>query len=122
LDVKATEHYCFIHYKSRVLAPSHGCKDAVWLKGLFGEFGRMQDKVKLLCDSQSAIHLAKNPTYHSKTKHIPIKYHFVRQVIDKGGVSLEKVHTKENYADMFTKPVLLEKLRWCLASLGLQKR
>ena len=82
----------------------------------------MQDKVKLLCDSQSAIHLAKNPAYHNKTKHIPIKYHFVRQVIDEGGVSLEKVHTKENCADMFTKPVLLEKLQWCLASLSLQKR
>ena len=71
---------------------SHACKEVVWLKGLFGEFGRMQDKVKLLCDSQSAINLAKNPTYHSKTKHIPIKYHFVRQVIDEGGVSFEKVH------------------------------
>jgi hypothetical protein len=62
------------------------------LKGLFGEFGRMQDKVKLLCDSQSVIHLDKNPTYHNKEKHIPNKYHFVRQVIDEGGVSLEKVH------------------------------
>jgi hypothetical protein len=60
------------------VAASHACKEAVWLKVLFGEFGRMQDKVKLHCDSQSAIHLAKNPTYHSKTKHIPIKYHFVR--------------------------------------------
>jgi hypothetical protein len=38
----------------------------------------MQDKVKLLCDSQSASHLAKNPSYQSKTKRIPIKYHFVR--------------------------------------------
>ena len=85
-------------------------------------FGRLQDNIRLLCDSQSAIHLAKNPAYHSKSKHIPIKYHFVRQVITERGVSLEKVHTKENCADMFTKPVLLEKLRWCLASLGLQKR
>jgi hypothetical protein len=108
--------------EAEYVAASHACKEAVWLKGLFGEFGRIQDKVKLLCDSQSAIHLAKNPAYHSKTKHIPIKYHFVRQVIDEGGVSLEKVHTKENCADMFTKPVLLEKLQWCLASLGLQKR
>jgi hypothetical protein len=82
----------------------------------------VQNKVKLLCDSQSVIHLAKNRAFHSKTKHIHIKYHFVRQVIDEGGVSLEKVHTKENYADMFTKPVLLEKLRCCLTSLGLQKR
>ena len=64
--------------EAEYLTASHACKEAIWLKGLFGEFGRMQDKVKLLCDSQSAINLAKNPTYHSKTKHIPIKYHFVR--------------------------------------------
>eukprot|EP00253_Pinus_taeda_P034012 PITA_34012 len=108
--------------EAEYIAASHACKEAIWLKCLFGEFGRLQDNIKLFCDSQSAIHLAKNPTYHSKPKHIPIKYHFVRQVITEKGVSLEKVHTKENCADMFTKPILLEKLCWCLASLGLQKR
>eukprot|EP00253_Pinus_taeda_P003588 PITA_03588 len=108
--------------EAEYIAASHACKEAVWLKGLLGEFGRLQDNIRLLCDSQSAIHLAKNPAYHSKSKHIPIKYHFVRQVITERGVSLEKVHTKENCADMFTKPILLEKLCWCLASLGLQKR
>eukprot|EP00253_Pinus_taeda_P014092 PITA_14092 len=105
--------------EAEYIAASHACKEAIWLKGLFGEFGRLQDSIKLFCDSQSAIHLAKNPAYHSKSKHILIKYHFVRQVITERGVSLEKVHTKENCADMFMKPVLLEKLRWCLASLGL---
>eukprot|EP00253_Pinus_taeda_P012946 PITA_12946 len=108
--------------EAEYIAASHACNEAIWLKGLFGKFGRLQDNIKLFCDSQSEIHLAKNPAYHSKSKHIPIKYHFVRQVITERGVSLEKVHTKENCADMFTKPVLLEKLSWCLASLGLQKR
>eukprot|EP00253_Pinus_taeda_P031287 PITA_31287 len=108
--------------EAEYIAASHACKEAIWLKGLFDEFGRLRDNINLFCDSQSAIHLAKNPAYHSKSKHITIKYHFVRQVITESGVSLEKVHTKENCADMFTKPVLLEKLRWCLASLGLQKR
>lgn len=93
----------------------------VWLKGFIGEFGRLQDNIKLFCDSQSAIHLAKNPAYNSKSNHIPIKYHFVRQVITERGVSLQKVHTKENYVDMFMKPVLLEKLHWCLVSLGLRR-
>eukprot|EP00253_Pinus_taeda_P016646 PITA_16646 len=104
------------------IAASHACKEAIWLKGLFGEFGRLQDNIKLFSDSQSAIHLAKNLAYHSKSKHIPIKYHFLRQVITERGVSLEKVHTKENCVNMFMKQVLLEKLCWCLASLGLQKR
>jgi hypothetical protein len=92
------------------------------LNGLLGEFGRMQNNIIVFCDSQSAIHLATNPVYHSKMKHIDIKYHFVRQVIDGGGVDLKKVHTQENCADMFTKPMLLEKLWWCLDSLGLQRR
>jgi hypothetical protein len=89
---------------------AHACKEEIWLKGLLGEFGRMQDKVKLFFHSQSVIHLAKNPAYHNNTKHIPIKYHFVRHVIDEGGVALEKVHTQENCVDMFMKLVLLEKL------------
>ena len=64
--------------EAKYIATSHACKEVVWLKGLFGEFGRMQDNINLFCDSQSEIHLAKNPAYHSKSKHIPIKYHFVR--------------------------------------------
>jgi hypothetical protein len=42
----------------------------------------MKDKVKVFCDSQSSIHLARNASYHSMTKHISIKYHFLRQVVD----------------------------------------
>ena len=75
--------------EAEYIAASHACKEAVWLKGLLGEFGRLKDNIRLLCDSQSAIHLAKNPAYHSKSKHILIKYHFVRQVITERGVSLE---------------------------------
>ena len=89
---------------------------------MLGELGKVQNTTKVFCDSQSAINFAKNPAYHSKTKHILIKYHFVRHVVDEGGVVLEKVHTKKNSANMFMKPVTLEKLRWCLASLGLQER
>ena len=51
--------------ESEYVVASHVCKEAFWLKDLFGEFGRMQDKVELLCDSQIAIHLAKNPAYNS---------------------------------------------------------
>jgi hypothetical protein len=70
----------------------------------------MEDKVKVSCDIQSVIHLARNLAYHSKTKHIFIKYHFLRWVVDQGGVALKNVHTKVNSTNMFTKPVLLEKL------------
>ena len=108
--------------KVEYIVVSHPFKQAIWLKGLLGEIGRLQNIVPVFCDSQSALHLATNPVYHSKTKHIDVKYHFVRQAISEGGVDLKKVHTKENCADMFTKPVILEKFRWCVASLGLTKK
>ena len=61
-------------------------------------------------DSESAIHLVTNPAYHSRTKHIDVRYHFLRHVIDGGKVALQKVHTRENCADIFTNPVTVEKL------------
>eukprot|EP00253_Pinus_taeda_P013675 PITA_13675 len=64
--------------EAKYIAASHACKEAIWLKSLFGEFGRLEDNIKLFCDSQSAIHLDKNLAYHSKSKHIPINYHLVR--------------------------------------------
>ena len=64
------------------------------------EIGRLWNSVHVLCDSQTAINLATNHVYHSRTKHIDVKYHFVRQAISEGGVDLKKVHTKENCADI----------------------
>jgi hypothetical protein len=64
--------------EAEYIVVSHACKEAIWLKGLLGEYGKVQDKVNLLCDHQSVTHLANNPTYHSKTKHFTVKYHFVR--------------------------------------------
>ena len=54
------------------------------------EIGRLQNSVHVFCDSQSVIHLATNIFYHSKTKHIDVKYNFVRQSISEGGVDLKK--------------------------------
>eukprot|EP00253_Pinus_taeda_P002288 PITA_02288 len=108
--------------KVEYIAASDASKEAIWLKRLLDKIGRMEEKVNVFCDIQSAIHLATNPTYHSKTKHIDVRYHFLRHVIDSGKVALKKVHTWENCVDILTKPVTVEKLRWCLFSLGLQKR
>eukprot|EP00253_Pinus_taeda_P019335 PITA_19335 len=107
--------------EAEYIAASDASKEAIWLKGLRDEIGRTQEKVDVFCDIQSAIHFATNPAYHRRTKHIDVRYHFLRHVIDVGKVALQKVHTQENCANIFTKPVTVEKLRWCLTSLGLQK-
>ncbi|KAL5568700.1 hypothetical protein UlMin_025275, partial [Ulmus minor] len=72
--------------------------------GLVGELGCVHDKVEVFCDNQSSIHLTKNQMFHERTKHIDIKLHFIRDVVSRGIVTVEKIHTDENPADMLTKP------------------
>ena len=70
----------------------------------------------LYSDNQSAIHLAKKTSLHSNTKHIHIKYHFIRSVLDEELLKLEKIHTSQNPIDMLTKGVTIKKLRFCWPS------
>ena len=64
----------------------------------------------LYCDSQSAIHLNKNKTFHSKSKHIDVKYHWIRDELEMKLFCLKKIHTDENGSDMMTKPIPTKKL------------
>ncbi|KAL1549635.1 1,8-cineole synthase, chloroplastic-like [Salvia divinorum] len=68
---------------------------------------------------QSAIFLAKNLAFHSKTKHMELKYHYIQHLLEMKIVQLEKILGSENPADMFTKVMTLEKLKLCVASIGL---
>ena len=61
----------------------------------------------------------KNPTFHARTKHIDVQFHFVRDMVEDGKVNLEKVDTVKNVADALMKPVGTEKFRWCSESMGL---
>jgi hypothetical protein len=74
----------------------------------------------LYCDSESAIHLLKNSSFHSKTRHIHLGYHFIQSILEDGHLKLEKTHTSQNPTDMLTKGVTREKLSSCSVSVGLQ--
>ena len=78
------------------MAATHASKEEVWLQILCLGIGMVQQDVRIDCDSQSAIFLAKNPDYHSKTKHIDIQYRFVRDMVEEKKVSLMKVDTLKN--------------------------
>ena len=89
-------------------------KEAIWLQGLLRELGIGQEEITIFCDSQSAIQLAKNQVYHARTKHIDVRYHFIREIIKDGGVIMQKIHTTDNPADMLTKVVIVVKFQHCL--------
>ena len=100
------------------MATTHASKEAVWLQRLCSSMGLVQGAIRIDCDSQSAIFLAKNPAYHSKTKHIDVQYHFVRDMIEDKKVLLVKVDTLKNIADALTKSVSSEMFSWCRETMG----
>ncbi|XP_031248099.1 secreted RxLR effector protein 161-like [Pistacia vera] len=100
--------------ESEYIAVTDAFKEALWLKGIPTEANLISGKVTVYFDSQSAIHLSKNPVYHEKTKHVDVRYHFVRDQITNRIIELKKVTTEENPADMGTKIVTTAKFKHCL--------
>eukprot|EP00253_Pinus_taeda_P008385 PITA_08385 len=98
---------------------THASKEAVWLQRLCSSMGLVQGAIRIDCDSQSAIFLAKNLAYHSKTKHIDVQYHFLRDMIEDKKVLLVKVDTLKNTTDALTKSVSSEKFFWCRKTMGI---
>ena len=68
------------------------------------DYGLKFSRTAIFCDNQAAIRICKNPVQHSKTKHIDIKVHFIRDCYDRKLITMEEVHTDNNVADLFTKP------------------
>ena len=81
------------------------------MKNFLQDLGMKHEKYVLFCDSQSAIHLAKNSSYHSQTKHIDVRYHWIRDVVSSKLLKLEKIHTDDNGSDMITNILPNEKLQ-----------
>ena len=96
-------------------------KKAIWLQGLLDDLSVGQKHVAVFCDNQSAIHLAKNQVYHAWTKHIDVRYHFVREIIEESGVLVQKFKTDDNPADMLTKVVTTIKFNHCLGLINIEK-
>ncbi|CAA0816671.1 cysteine-rich RLK (RECEPTOR-like protein kinase) 8 [Striga hermonthica] len=89
--------------EAEYVAVTEAAKELVWLQNFLNELGRPQEDVALYSDSQSAIHLAKNPAFHSRMKHIEVKYHFIWQLLEKKMLQLKKIRGDRNPADMLTK-------------------
>lgn len=86
----------------------------MWIRGFLEELGYKQPAAKIWCDSHSAICLSKNSVFHERTKHIAVKFYFVRDAITDGEVEVLKIHTSRNPADMLTKVIPVGKFKAAL--------
>lgn len=89
------------------------------MKRFVRQLGFTQKKYVLYCDNQRAIHLAKNSTFHAKSKHIDVRYHWIRDVLDAKFLELEKIHTDDNGSDMMTKALPRGKFETCRSIAGM---
>ncbi|PSS08126.1 Endonuclease [Actinidia chinensis var. chinensis] len=108
--------------EAEYMAVTEAFKEAIWLHGLINDLGIDQEHVDVYCDSQSAICLAKNQVHHSRTKHIDVRFHFIREILNEGDVLLEKISTKDNPADMLTKVVSGIKFKHCLDLINISEQ
>lgn len=106
--------------ESEYVAITHATKELVSLRYFISEvFSTLRNPTTLYADSQSAIAMAKSDSYSSRTKHIAIRYHYIRKAITHRVVSLTWINTHSNVADLFTKALDVEKTRFFAKGLGL---
>ncbi|KAI3819532.1 hypothetical protein L1987_13373 [Smallanthus sonchifolius] len=87
------------------IASSKATKEAAWMKKVIADLGVMpsiQKPIEILCDNTGVIAQAKEPRSHHITKHILRRFHYIRDILEQGGIVLNKVHTDQNLADLFT--------------------
>jgi len=77
------------------IAAGSSCSQLVWMKQMLKEYNVEQYVLTLYCDNLSAINISKNPIQHSRTKHIDIRHHFIRDLVEEKIITLEHVATEE---------------------------
>ncbi|KAG9447535.1 hypothetical protein H6P81_013663 [Aristolochia fimbriata] len=115
-DRKSTSGGCF--YLEYIAAGSC-CAQLIWMKQMLSYYGVNSKVMTVYCDNTSAINISKNPVQHSRTKHIDIHHHFIRELVEEGQVILEHVSTENQLADIFTKSLDAKKFEFLRGALGL---
>lgn len=104
------------------IAAESSCSQLIWMKQMLEEYNVQQDVMTLYCDNLSAINISKNPIMHNRTKHIDIRHHFIKDLVEDKIITLEHVATEKQLANIFTKALdanQFEKLRvnWAFVCL-----
>ena len=106
--------------EAEYIALSEATQEAIWLQRLLTDIGvPLKGPTVIHEDNQGAFAIARNPVAHARTKHIDIRYHFVREGIQNGAVDLTYVPTDEMVADILTKPLPKHRFKKLLHAMGL---
>jgi hypothetical protein len=103
--------------EAEYVAASACCSQVIWMQHQLLDYGLSFTHTPIFCDNDAARKIVKNPVQHSKTKHIDIKMHFIRDCYDRGLITMEQVHTDDNTADIFTKPFKLDRFNHLVSLL-----
>nr|GEU65080.1 copia protein [Tanacetum cinerariifolium] len=108
--------------KAEYVSAVKACQQALWMKQALVDYGIRLDNIPIMCDNKGAIDLSKNLVQHSRTKHIKIRHHFLRDNVQKGNILIEKVSSKDNIADILTKPLKREPFNYLRLGLGMMEQ
>ena len=106
--------------EAEYIAASDAGKEAIWLcKLLAGLFGEMLEMTIIHCDNQSCVKLSENPMFHYRSKHMEMRYHYLRDMVQKGAIRLQYISTDEQITDALTKPLSATKFAYFRDKLGM---
>ncbi|GJR46575.1 retrovirus-related pol polyprotein from transposon TNT 1-94 [Tanacetum coccineum] len=95
------------------------CAQVIWMRTQLTDYGFHFNKIPIYCDSKSAIAISYNPVQHSRTKHIVVRYHFIKEHVEKGTIELFFVKTNYQLADCFTKALPVDRFNYIVRRLGM---
>ncbi|KAJ9539166.1 hypothetical protein OSB04_031899 [Centaurea solstitialis] len=104
--------------ESEYVAAASCCSQVLWMQSQLRDYGLEYKKIPIYCDSKSAIAISANPVQHSKTKHIDIRYHFLKDNVEKENIELYFVNTEYQLADLFTKALDEKRFKFLISRLG----
>ncbi|GKF30147.1 hypothetical protein Tco_0096489 [Tanacetum coccineum] len=107
--------------EAEYISAGKACQQALWMKQALIDYDVQLDDVLIMCDNKGAIDHSKNPLQHSHTKHIEICHHFLYDNVQKGHISIEKVSSVDNIADILTKPLKCESFNYLRLGLGMME-
>ncbi|GJX62247.1 retrotransposon protein, putative, ty1-copia subclass [Tanacetum coccineum] len=107
--------------KAEYVSAGKACQQALWMKQALIDYDVRLDDIPIMCDNKGTIDLSKNLVQHSQTKHIEIRHHFLRDNVQKGHISIEKVPSIDNIADILMKPLKCESFNHLCLGLGMME-